>query len=242
MPAPPPAGPSAPAETVVAWTASGIDHVVFSDQDVAPLLRAWGPEAVTLFQAIRIPACRADLARLVLLHAYGGLYVDVHCAPGEPHQLRRVFESLDRHELVLFDESAHLESDRHAWLLNSVLAAQPRSDLVEAMIRRALDNLAAHQEAERAAGGRVDYSIYKLTGPWMIWHELFQRTAAGGQLRPDLQDRVLIWSFGTPGPQPVLTYRHNGYRTPANHWSRRQRTEPLFARPDPCGPAPSGAL
>jgi hypothetical protein len=203
---------------------------VFSDEQVLPLLEQWGDEAATIFQDVRIPACRADVARLVLLHKYGGLYVDAHCAPGAPDKLALVLARLSGCELIIFDESAHLSEHRHAWIMNSVLCARANAHVLDTLIRRAFLNLAQHRQLECVSRqDRVEYEIYKLTGPWMIWHELFQRSPIGAELKPQYRDRVSIWPFDSSADtQPVHIYQHNGYRTPATHWSRRQKTERLF--------------
>jgi hypothetical protein len=224
------AGAGLPTEAIAAWRARHLDYVMFSDDAVMPLLERWGPGAASLFRAIGIPACRSDLARLALLHEYGGLYVDAHCGPGSPAALDAVFARLATHELILFDESAHLAEHRHTWVLNGVLAARVGSELLANLLDQALANLVEHRKREMDAAGRhVDYDIYKLTGPWVLWHEVFDRVAAGGAVKPRYRDRVFIWPFdGASDSQPVLTYRHGAYRMSSRHWSRRQLTEPLF--------------
>ena len=37
------------------------------------------PAYLEVYQRIRIPACKSDIARLVALYEWGGLYVDCHC-------------------------------------------------------------------------------------------------------------------------------------------------------------------
>jgi mannosyltransferase OCH1-like enzyme len=217
------------------WTARMPDYRLFSDADVVPLLSLWGKEAARLFEEIRIPACRSDVARLVLLREFGGLYVDMHCAPGDCNKLSLVFDKLASCDLVIFDESFYSTIDRHTAILNGVLAARPATEILDQLISAALVNLAAHRSAENAAGqAHVAYDIYKLTGPWMIWHELFRRTENGGELRPEYSDRVTLWPIdGDCEDQPVLTDRHNGYRRGDDHCTARQKTECLFGEPQP---------
>jgi hypothetical protein len=224
------AGAWRPTEAIAAWRARHADFMMFSDDAVAPLLERWGPGAASLFRAIGIPACQSDLARLALLHEYGGLYVDAHCAPGSATALEAVFARLATHELILFDESAHLTTHRHTWILNGVLAARAGSEVLASLMERALANLGEHRKSELAAAGRhLDYDIYKLTGPWILWHEVFDRVVTGGAVKAKYRDRIFIWPFdGASHSQPVLTYRHGEYRMSSRHWSRRQLTEPLF--------------
>ncbi len=218
------------AEGIAEWRALCPDYTVFSEEQVAPLLEPYGDEAATLFRRIRIPACKSDVARLVLLHRYGGLYVDAHCAPGAADQVSLVFDWLRRWDIVLFDESAYLPEYRHTWLLNGVFGARAGSDLLDMLIRQAFANLAEHGKRELASPeAHVEYNIYKLTGPWMIWHAFFERTPIGGELKGEYRDRVVIWPFdGASDKQPVRTYKYGGYRTEDALWSRRQLTERLF--------------
>jgi mannosyltransferase OCH1-like enzyme len=216
------------------WKSRFPDYTVFSDQDVIPLLGQWGDDATSIFQDIRIPACKADLGRLVLLYNYGGLYVDAHCAPGPDDQLAAVLARLAQFDLVLFDESFYEEEYRHTWILNGVLAARAGAPVLARIIDRALTNLRNHKQAERLSSkGLVEYDIYKLTGPWIIWHEIFNRCqiTGGGEFKPEYKDLVSIWPFvASKQEQPVIVHHYNEYRKPLEvHWSRRQQKEPLFA-------------
>ena len=218
-----------PRAGIAEWTKRCPDYTLFSDDAVAPLLNRWGKHAEEIFRDISIPACKSDVARLVLLHEYGGLYVDAHCAPGASERLTRMFSWLAECDLLLFDESTQLVEHRHTWILNGVLAARARATVLGTLIRRAFDNLAVHRRRERLLGrDRVAYDIYKLTGPWMIWHELFRRVPIGGELKARYRSRVAIWPLDSATPQPVRLYQHNSYRSPAMHWSKRQDIERLF--------------
>jgi hypothetical protein len=221
---------SMPEEAIAAWTSRFPDFTVFSDEQVLPLLEPWGREVTNLFQDIRIPACRSDVARLVLLRTYGGLYVDADCGPGAGDRLTLLFERLSRYELIVFDESVDKPQYRHTCITTGALVARANTGVLDTLIRNALSNLAQHREKELSSvNGRADYTIYKLTGPWMIWHELFQPATLGGELKSQYRDRVSIWPYDrSECNRPVLTDRHNSYRTPKAHWSRREKTEPLF--------------
>jgi mannosyltransferase OCH1-like enzyme len=220
-----------PRTAEAAWQAAWPGYRVWRDPDVRPLLARWGDDAVALYDAIRIPACRSDVARLVLLHQHGGLYVDLHAAPGDPARLRTVIDRLVTAELVIFDESADRENDRHTWLMNGALAARPGSPALAAILRVALNQLRAHRAEERRAyDTHVAYSIFDLTGPAVIWHELFDRVPNGGALKPTYCDRVAIWPVDAAAPdQPLYFHRHAGFRPMMRHWSERQKIEPLFA-------------
>ena len=223
----PDTGNAMPKKAVVEWKRHSPEFTVFSDAEVLPLLKTWDGEG--MFEDIRIPACRSDIARLVLLYEYGGLYVDAHCAPGALDRLALLFERLSKYELVVFDESVDSPEYRFTCMINGVLCARAKANVLDTLIRRAFSNLRRHRARELSSGGRhVSYSIYKLTGPWMIWHELFRRATIGGELKPRYRDCVAIWPYDrSPAKRPVRTDQHGGYRHIA-HWSEREKTEPLF--------------
>ena len=212
------------------WVETRADFRVYGDEDVVPLLSRRCHDAAALFEEIRIPACKADVARLVLLHAFGGLYVDAHCAPGPPAALAELLTVIPTTELTLFDECAQDPRFSGTGLLNSIIGATAGSTILDGLIDTALANLRHHRDLERT-GQPVRYNIYKLTGPWIIWHRLFQRDGERGVLKPQYRQLVTVRAYADTPDQPVLTYRHNGYRQPENHWSRRQRSEALFRPP-----------
>ncbi|MEO7177393.1 MAG: hypothetical protein ABIW83_00975 [Allosphingosinicella sp.] len=215
------------------WRDAHPTYRVYSDADVLPFLEQWGGGAAELFQSIRIPACRSDVARLVLLFCHGGLYVDAHCGPGDPHSLERLLAEIAARDLVLFDESSEWSQYRYTGLFNGVLGARAGLPVIERLIGRALRNLAAQRRAEqRARGAPTDYCIYKLTGPWILWHELFRRRGTDGQLKRAYRDRVTIWPVRHKrADEAIHMFRHNRYRRRGAHWSERQLTEPLFVLP-----------
>ena len=45
---------------------------------VLDLLQSAHPTLARLYSSITIPACKSDIARLVYLEAFGGIYVDAH--------------------------------------------------------------------------------------------------------------------------------------------------------------------
>ena len=231
----PPFNFAMPEDAVQAWRAVDSHFAVHDDETVLAALAPRGEQATRLFARIRIPACKADLARLVLLHERGGIYVDAHCGPGAPEALVRLTRCQQRHELVLFDESVDSPEYRNTCIINGVLAAQAGSPIVDRLIQNALRRLQRLADAERRAASRhVAYNIYKLTGPWMIWHALYERADQGARLKPEFASRVAIWPFERDeGQRAVQLSRFVQYKQPGAHWSERQTHEALFdATPD----------
>lgn len=222
-----------PEATESAWRSQVTNFEVFNNEAVCEALDPWGAEAVEIFRGIRIPACRSDLARLALLYRNGGIYVDAHCAPGQVEALNKLMRLAAQHELVVFDESFDDGIYRNTCIINGVIAGRAGSEVLRELIGVALANLGRQRQLEADAGGKmVPYSIYKLTGPWMIWHHLYQRKVRGAALKPEFAGRVFIWPCGrAEKARPVLTDQFGAHRTQASHWSVREKSEKLFGRP-----------
>jgi mannosyltransferase OCH1-like enzyme len=204
---------------------------VFSDTDVIAPLSQWSPTLPALFSRIRIPACRSDLARLILLYEYGGLYVDAHIGTAGAERLTHVMERLSSNDLLLFDRH-----DQHGWegdchIVNHALGSRKRSSVLGKVISQAVRNLENHEAAEAAADGHVPYNIFALTGPWNISITLFDRSDKQIRLLREFKDFVHIEVLDPNNrPWPFNPYQHYHYRKPGQHWSERQLVERLFER------------
>lgn len=221
-----------PAAAAAAWRAAGARFQVFDTADVQAALAPWGAEAQALFSTLRLPACQADLARLVLMHRHGGLYVDAHAGPGHGPSLARLLAAQADHELLLWDESPPRPGWRNTCILNGVIGGARGSGVLALLIGQALDNLRAHRTAERRAWpGHAAYNVYQLTGPWMIWHALYERPGAeaDAELQVAFRERVAVWPFEPdPARRAVHWSRFTDYKRAGRHWSERQACEPLF--------------
>jgi mannosyltransferase OCH1-like enzyme len=61
------------------WREAFSQFVIFGNNEVKLALNRIFPSFVEIYDSIRIPAAKADIARLILLYEFGGLYVDCHC-------------------------------------------------------------------------------------------------------------------------------------------------------------------
>jgi mannosyltransferase OCH1-like enzyme len=206
------------------WQALFAGFRTFDDDDVLPLLQARFPSAVPLYQALSIPAARADVARLLLLHTHGGMYVGSHLGAEDAGKLESVLSMLDRYEGVLAERSPRLPElgSGQRSLVNMVMVARPDSSWLLDVCEVALANLATQRELEQA-GGYVPYNIWLLTGPGALTKTL--SNPAWTALLPAYADRVAVVS------ERDLGLRREQFRpnTGEPHWSQRQLTEPLFA-------------
>jgi hypothetical protein len=214
------------------WRRTFPDTRVCGDADVLPLLSDLRPDAVELYQRIRYPAARSDVARLVLLHTLGGLYVDCGCGLRDPGRLRGFVRKLEHHELVLIDRSRDRfprpAAERRP--INSAVLARRWSPLVLDLLDGVLANLRGYDER---AAGRPDepVSVWYFTGAGAYREVLYRPGSGFTRHRPAYEGRI---AYVAEQDAPIELWRHTGYRRSGAHWSKRQQQEPLLT------PATSG--
>jgi Glycosyltransferase sugar-binding region containing DXD motif len=231
----PPGSESAEPEAVAAWKARLPSFRMFDDRDVLPILAAYDSNLPQLFERIRIPACKSDLARLLLLYEYGGLYVDAHVGPEDGFALADTLDFLSSHELVLFCDK-HCDPSVDLKIMNTVIAGRKHADALLDLIDGAVANLRAHERKEASTDSYVAYNIFVLTGAWDISIRIFDRSRVGNPMREQYQGRVcLAVPHEHPTARPYRLYAHYGYRAPGSHWSERQKHQRLFERAPAAG-------
>ena len=157
------------------WQQAYPDFRQFSDAEVAALIARLDPAYAALYRAIRIPACRSDVARLFLLYEYGGLYLDAHAGTADRGALDALFDRLDRYELILFDNHFQHQGADDFQPMNSAMLARAKSPLLLELIRRVGRNLLAHYQQEARTPGYVPYNIFVLSGAWDMSLAFFDR-------------------------------------------------------------------
>jgi mannosyltransferase OCH1-like enzyme len=204
---------------------------VFSDDDVLPLI---GTDVQRdCFRRINIPACKSDVARLVLLREYGGIYVDGHTGPGSGDRIAETLMHLSKYELIFFREGW---KEDFGFYGNTFMAAQRRPLTLELLVEKAFENLLQHMKAEDSASEYVSYNIFYLTGSPIIIDCLFDQNDPlawknGWDVKAEFRKVVLTRVKQTETsdigfvPWSFYHYRHWG-----QHWTERQKNERLFTR------------
>jgi hypothetical protein len=212
----------------LSWRAEFSHFSLFTDEDVIPLLLGFGDDVSELYQRIRIPACKSDLARLVLLYNFGGLYIDAHCGLGSTKSLAELFLLLSKFEAVIFDKIQNHTYKGDIRLINSAMCARRNSPIIKTLADRAINNLRRHYNKEKSSSQYQPYNIFVLTGAWDISLELLDRNQNETKLKPEYIDRVKIAKIGTNMDSGFRLHQHYSYRVPGRHWSERQTCERLF--------------
>jgi hypothetical protein len=208
-----------------AWRAKYPDFRFFRDDDVRPLL---SPERLNLYDRITLPACKSDVARLVLLREYGGLYVDAHAGPTQGERLAETLDALSSFELTLFCRAYEKKSRNEIHLMNGAIAGRRRSELLDRLIDCAFDHLTQQSVAEAAAAGYVRYSLWGIAGTWILLKCFFDLSVEPHEIKPEFRKTILVRHLATAEESGFEVYKYYGYREPGQHWSQREKTERLF--------------
>src|SRR5690348_8319230 len=78
---------------VAEWQSHFAEFRVLADADIEPLVdKHASTEHLDMYRDIRIPAAKSDIARLLTLYEYGGLYVDCHVGVLDPNGVRQLLD------------------------------------------------------------------------------------------------------------------------------------------------------
>ena len=178
--------------TIEEWRAHFPQFRVLGDNDVAPMIGRYFPQYFQSHRAVRIPAAKADVARLLALYEWGGLYVDCHCGIKDEEAVRQLIGRLREFEAIFVDRSLSQtpRSSEEHFLISAILLARARSLLFLMIAREALANLHRQYKIEQERGF-VSYHISWLSGPRLI-NAALQPGTGNREIRSDLAGRVLV--------------------------------------------------
>lgn len=209
------------------WREKYPEFRIFHDEDVMPILGS--DLRRRIFSEINIPACKSDIARLVLLREYGGLYVDAHAGPTSGEQLSGTLGALASYEMVLFCRSYMDETGHDIHLMNGAYAARRKAPVLDDLINCAFDHLVQHKIAEQATSEHVFYDLFGLAGTWVLLKCFFDMSSKPYTLRPEFKDQIFLCNMTSPESPGFKVYQFHSYKKSGEHWSDRQKTERLFA-------------
>lgn len=217
-------------QAVTAWRQQYPDMGLYSDDSVIPLLAEFGDNIVDLYRRIRIPACKSDIARLLLLYKIGGLYVDSHSGPGDPRRLLNIFDKITEYEVLIVDKNWEHKFENDIHLINGIMGAHKGSEIVKRLLDGVLLNLKQHDAKEQAAESYVPYNLAVLSGAWNLRVNLFQPSGNGVVIKKEFADRIYQLDLKHGEDCGIILYKYYSYRKQGGHWSERQQHERLFLR------------
>lgn len=198
--------------------------------DVVPILQREAPDQVDLYQALRLPAARADIARLALLLDRGGLYVDCHCGMRDPAEVHALLADLGHLDLIVMRRNPATvppgPDGPRPVLMNGVMAARPGAPILREMLLTVLENLERHlQDLAEADGAPVPYDIWSMLGGWVLTNLVLEAAASYRDFRRALRGKVRILPHESC---PIRVSAHKRSYNGTRHWSRVQAEEPLL--------------
>jgi mannosyltransferase OCH1-like enzyme len=212
-------------EAVDAWRDYFVGFRVIGDSDVEPMIARRFPRYLEVYRKIRLPACKSDIARLVTLDEWGGLYVDCHCGIADPQYVGQLLGNLDTFELIVVDEDPKYRQNPKPDRLNpmnGIMFARKNSEIIVEWEKAAFRNLANHWTVEKERGFSP-YSVWSLTGAANLKHIIMDDELRA--LKADFAQRVKIIPENL---SPIVRNMHCSYRQPGMHWHERETRELLF--------------
>jgi hypothetical protein len=202
---------------------------IFGDSDVLPLMRS--EEQRQIYREISLPAGKSDVARLLLLREYGGLYIDAHAGPASGERLAETLDALSSYDLVLFCRLYLAKTQKETHLMNGAFVARRNAPILTTLLDCAFDHLSQHRQAERATQEHVNYTLWGMAGTWILLKCLFDVGSEPYKLKPEFNDKVSVHNMTGPDSPGFHVYQFYQYREPGQHWSERQKNERLFREP-----------
>jgi hypothetical protein len=211
-------------------------HSVFShfrvlgDKDIIFLVKKYFPEYVECYTDIKIPAAKSDIARLLVLFEFGGLFTDCHFGIVDGNGMKSFLDWARNYDAVFVDNALHRDSRAadELLLINGFIFSKSNNNLLYDTCKNSLLSLNALRESE-LRNGFQNYSIWHISGPWVLNKTLFNGTSPFKYegMRAEYARNIAIVK---EEHLPVKRNIHKSYSAPGQHWSERQKTECLFSR------------
>ena len=141
---------------------------------------------VGLYNKIRLPAAKSDVARLLILYELGGLYINCHNGIRNIDEVKRLLSCLKEYEAIFLDRFFNFLPRRPGehFLINGPIFSRRHSKLMMIIARQAFANLAWQQRLEEQYGF-VSYHLANLTGPGLLNEMLFEPGSWTRDIRGD---------------------------------------------------------
>ena len=217
------------------WRSAFPNFKIFGDSDIIPLIAEVQPDFIETYRRIRLASAKSDIARLLVLYRFGGLYVDCHTGVVSREGILALFDRLNKFDHIFVNRSLQYsrgqleilprQLDEYR-LISAMIMSRPGGPHFLQMARQAMANLTWKRQVE-ARDGFAPYSLWFLCGPHLVQSMTIQPGSCNREVRRDLAHRVEIIR---EEEFPVVRNRYGSYRAPGNHWSEREKTELLFER------------
>jgi len=175
------------------------------------------PKLVELFNKITIPTCQSDIARLLILYYYGGIYIDCTTIPNKCFE--DFYETNKGYDFILsFNYTNEDYSTR-------ILFSKPKSLILYDILHRITEKLEAHYNNEQITNDHVEYNILLLTGTGPFYDILGRNNSNRYFDKYNIglfdDNSNLVRHYGCN-----MTHHHT--ENFHKHWSNLQKTQKLF--------------
>lgn len=208
-----------------AWRKLYANFRIFSDEDVRPLLPV---EVAPIYDRIRLPSAKSDLARLLLLREYGGLYVDAHIGPTAPEHLLETLLPLTSYNMILFGKGWAMKTETDFDLMNGIIAARRQTPELDVVIDLMKCNLMEQWIKECGTTEHVPYGLFELTGTYTLVRSFFDQVKPRPRIKERFRDTVMVHYMLDNQRSGFEIAAYYDYRKPGNHWSEREKNERFF--------------
>lgn len=213
-------------DSAPAWRKLYPEFRIFKDEDVRSLLPV---EVEPIYERIRLPAAKSDLARLLLLREHGGLYLDAHVGPTAPQYLLETLLPLARYNMILFGKGWAMKSETDFDLMNGIIAARRGTPELDIIIDRITCNLMEQWIKERGTTEHEPYGLLALMGTYTLIQSFFdQQAKPRPRIKERFRDTITLHYMLDNARSGFEIAAYYGYRKPGNHWSEREKNERLF--------------
>lgn len=207
------------------WIDQGYKLHIIGDDEVLSIVEEHFPQFIDRYSNISIPACRSDLARILGLYRYSGLYVDSHCGVVDKAKFDSLYDKLGGYKLILARQSSRvIKPGAPPQITNAIIFARRGYEVLLNVARSIISNLDRHHDRE-VEFGFMPYNILDLSGPVNIENCLFDAGKTHPKVHTKFNDEILVVN---EEDLPVKRYKYPTKLTQSRHWSERQKTELLF--------------
>jgi mannosyltransferase OCH1-like enzyme len=216
------------AEVTRHWDKHVDEFRIVGDGDICNIIEKIDPSFIETYERITIPAARSDLARLIYLYEFGGLYVDSHCGVHDRDGLAQITNLLKTKELIFVNEASQRRPrpTNKLFLINAMIACQKESSHILDIAKSVMRNL-SKRRTEEAANGFSYYNLLCLSGPFIVTALTTQSGSKDTLIEADLAGKTHVYNEEA---FPIRRYIHQMQRSAGVHWSERQKTELLFRK------------
>jgi hypothetical protein len=214
---------------------------LYNDNDIIHLFSDEYPDIINLYKKITIYAAKSDLARIMLLIKYGGIFLDTCSSPDAfiktPNTITSLEDIYTNNNFDVYLDRGENESGNYNISLGCIISI-PECKLLKDYLNKIYNNLNEHYIKEQSTQDYIPYNIYVMLGIVEIIKLLdytFDNNYRKDKLNlySDLNESFTKYNVCLFNGAKYITYwgkcmNHRHYENMDKHWSRLQAHTKLF--------------